>query len=444
MKTGRAKVLHEVAGRTLLGWALDQASALDPAEVVVVVGYEADQVAAATPNDVVAVVQEPQLGTADAVRVGLAGLVGKSDNVLVLPGDMPLIEHSSLRKLLETHIATGAAGTVMTVDLAEPEGYGRVVRSGDSITEIVEHADATSDQRQISEVNTSVYVFDTQLLSDAIAKISTNNAQREYYLPDAIAILVADGHSISAVTVDESEGVGVNTHRQLAEVAVVLRERINGDLMDAGVSMLDPTRVYVDADVEVASGATLLPDTYLRGTTSVGAGAVVGPHVEADDSTIGEGATVRYTVMSSTIIGAQATVGPFTYLRPGTELKEGAKAGAYVEIKQSVVGKGSKVPHLSYIGDAEIGEDTNIGAATITVNYDGEKKHKTKVGDRTRIGSDTMLVAPVTVGDDAYTGAGSVITKDVPDGALGIERSDQRIVEGYAEKRRKRAEEKAE
>lgn len=444
MKTGQAKVLHEAAGRTLLGWALEEASAVDPDEIVVVVGHEADEVTAVTPKGAKAVVQEPQLGTADAVRVGLEGLTGKADTLLVLPGDMPLVTHASLRKLLETHVETGAAGTVMTVELEDPTGYGRIIRSGESITAIVEHADATPEQLLIGEINTSVYVFDTQLLSDAIAKISTNNIQDEYYLPDAIAILVADGHTIAAVAVDQTEGIGVNTQRQLADVATVLRARINDDLMDSGVSMLDPSRVYVDAEVKVAPGATLLPDTYLRGSTTVATGAIIGPSVEAENSTIGEGATVRYTVMSSVIIGSNATVGPFTYLRPGTELKEGAKAGAYVEIKESVVGKGSKVPHLSYIGNAEIGDASNIGAATVTVNYDGEKKHKTKVGDRTRIGSDTMLVAPVTIGDDAYTGAGSVITKDVPDGALGIERSDQRIVEGYAEKRRKRAEEKAE
>jgi bifunctional UDP-N-acetylglucosamine pyrophosphorylase/glucosamine-1-phosphate N-acetyltransferase len=444
MKTGRAKVLHEAAGRTLLGWALEEAAAVDPDEIVVVVGHGSDQVAAAAPSGTKTVVQVPQLGTADAVRVGLEGLVGNPDTVLILPGDMPLVTAESLRTLLDTHNDTAAAGTVMTVQLTDPTGYGRVIRSGESVVGIVEHADATSDQRLIGEVNTSVYIFDTQLLSDAIAKISSDNSQGEYYLPDAIEILISQGHTISAVTVGEAEGIGVNTHGQLAQVAGVLRERINADLMDSGVSMLDPSRVYVDVGVSVAPGATLLPDTYLRGTTTVGTGAVVGPTVEAEDSTIGEGATVRYTVMSSSVIGANAIVGPFTYLRPGTELKEGSKAGAYVEIKESVVGKGSKVPHLSYIGNAEIGEGSNIGAATVTVNYDGEKKHKTKVGDRTRIGSDTMLIAPVTVGDDAYTGAGSVITNDVPDGALGIERSDQRIVEGYAEKRRKRAEEKAE
>ncbi len=444
MKTGRAKVLHEAAGRSLLGWALHEAAAVDPKEIVVVVGHDSDEVTQTVPDGVTVVVQEPQLGTADAVRVGLGGLTGDAEHVLVLPGDMPLVTHESLGRLVEAHLTSGASATVMTVDLDAPDGYGRVIRSGDSVVAIVEHVDATPEQRLIGEVNTSVYVFNTAELAEVIAEITTDNAQGEYYLPDAIALLVAKGRTVTGVVVDETEGVGVNTHGQLAEVSAVLRSRINAQLMESGVSMLDPNRVYVDADVDVAPGATLLPDTYLRGTTTVGAGAKIGPGVEIDDSSIGEGATVRHAVLISAVVGANADVGPFTYLRPGAELKEDSKAGAYVEIKASVVGKGSKVPHLSYIGDAEIGEHSNIGAATVTVNYDGETKHRTKVGDRVHIGSDTMLVAPVTVGDDAYTGAGSVITHDVPDGALGIERSDQRIVEGYAEKRRKRSEEKAE
>ncbi len=444
MKTGRAKVLHEAAGRTLLGWALHEAAAVEPDEVVVVVGHAADQVAAAAPDGVATVLQEPQLGTADAVRVGLSGLSASPDTVLVLPGDMPLVTGESLRRLVAKHQSVGAAATVMTVELDDPDGYGRIVRSGDAVVAIVEDADASPIQREITEVNTSVYVFETDLLRAAIDRVSADNAQGEFYLPDVVAILVGDGHTVAAVAVDASEGVGVNTHGQLAEVAAVLRSRINADLMNAGVAMLDPTRVYIDAEVEVATGASIFPDTYLRGRTTVGSGATIGPSVEADNSTIGAGATVRYAVMDSVIIGPEATVGPYTYLRPGTELKQGSKAGAYVEIKGSVVGRGSKVPHLSYIGDADIGDDANIGAATVTVNYDGETKHRTKVGDRTRVGSDTMLVAPVTIGDDAYTGAGSVITRDVPDGALGIERSDQRNVEGYAERRRKRAEEKAE
>ncbi|MCZ7532433.1 MAG: bifunctional UDP-N-acetylglucosamine diphosphorylase/glucosamine-1-phosphate N-acetyltransferase GlmU [Acidimicrobiia bacterium] len=444
MRTGHAKSLHVAVGRSLLEWALHTAEAIDPGEISVVVGHEADQVAALCPSGVAVVTQEPQLGTGHATSVGLSGLASLDATIVVLPGDMPLVTQESLRLLVATHAARDDAATIMTVDVSDPAGYGRIVRSGNSIVGIVEDRDATAQQRAISEVNTSVYVFDGPLLADAIDKIKNDNDQSEFYLTDVIGILTAEGHSVGAVTVPQDEGMGVNTQGQLAEVSAVLRGRINAELLEAGVAMPDPSRVYIDAGVSVAPGATILPDTYLLGSTTVGEGAVVGPDVEARDSSIAANARVRYSVLDTAVVGERAIVGPYTHLRPGTVLKEGTKAGAYVEIKASVVGKNSKVPHLSYIGDAEIGEDSNVGAATVTVNYDGFNKHKTKIGDRVRIGSDTMLVAPVTIGDDAYTGAGSVITHDVPAGALGVERSDQRIIEGYADKHRKRAEKEAE
>lgn len=442
MRTGRAKALHTVAGMTLVGWALSEATSLDPEAICVVVGHEADNVASVLPPDVTVAVQEPQLGTGHATQVGLTGLVDADTTVVVLPGDMPLITKSSLRRLVDAHAESGAAATVMTVELDDPKGYGRVVRDGESVTAIVEESDASDEQRKITEVNTSVYVFDGKKLAASLSRVTSDNAQAEYYLPDVIEILVSDGDVVGAVTVPSEEGLGVNTQGQLADAGRILRSRINEALLEAGVSMLDPDRVYIDAGVEVESGAHLLPDTYLSGSTTVAAGAVVGPDVDAHDSAIGPDATVRYSVLEGASVGRSATVGPYAYLRPGAVLEEGAKAGTHVEIKASVVGKGSKVPHLSYIGDTEIGEDTNIGAATVTANYDGSNKHRTKIGDRVHIGSDTMLVAPVSVGDDATTGAGSVITRDVPDGALGIERSDQKNIEGYAERSRKRAEER--
>jgi bifunctional UDP-N-acetylglucosamine pyrophosphorylase/glucosamine-1-phosphate N-acetyltransferase len=431
-----------VAGMTLVDWALSEAVSLDPEAISVVVGHEAESVREVLPPDVSVVVQEPQLGTGHATQVGLTGLVDIDTTIVVLPGDMPLITAASLRLLVDTHASAGSAATVMTVDLDDPTGYGRVVRDGDSVVAIVEESDASDAQRSITEVNTSVYVFDGEKLSQALSNVTSDNVQAEYYLTDVIEILASGGHSVGAVAVPSDEGLGVNTQLQLAYAGGILRSRINSELLDDGVSMLDPDRVYIDAGVVVESGASILPDTYLSGTTTVAAGAVVGPDVNARDSVIGEDATVRYSVLDHAVVGNGASVGPYAYLRPGAVLKEDAKAGSYVEIKASVVGKGSKVPHLSYIGDTEIGEDSNIGAATVTVNYDGTKKHRTKIGDRVHIGSDTMLVAPVTIGDDAVTGAGSVITNDVPDGALGIERSDQKNVEGYAERRRKRAEER--
>ena len=440
MRSETAKVLHEAAGRTLLDWVLAASRSLDPLESTVVVGHQAEAVAATLSEDVESILQEPQHGTGHAVQVGMEGLTDHTGTIVVVPGDMPLITGRALVELVAHHQETGAVATVMTVVLDDPTGYGRIVRGEFGVDSIVEERDATPAQKVIDEVNTSVYVFDGRLLGPALETITPDNSQGEYYLTDVIAFLVSSGHTVSALTVPAEMGIGVNTHAQLAEVAGVLRRRINTDLLDSGVWMLDPSRVYVDADVAVDPTAKIYPEVHLTGTTTVGPGAVVGPNVQADDTTIGQDAVVKQAVMHQATVGREAIVGPFAYLRPGAVLERGAKAGTYVEIKGSTVGAGSKVPHLSYIGDATIGERTNVGAGTITVNYDGYTKHRTTIGDRVRIGSDSMLIAPVTVGDDAVTAAGSVITQDVPEGALGVSRDPQRNVDGYSEKRRKRAE----
>ncbi len=440
MRTGEAKVLHEAAGRTLLGWAFHELTEVDVVETSVVVGHEADRVAAACPQHVRTVLQQPQHGTGHAASVGLTGLTAADGPILVLPGDMPLIRPESIASLVEVHERQGAAATILTVELEDPTGYGRIVRRDGSVEAIVEERDATDEQRSISEVNTSVYVFDGPLLAGALERITADNDQGEYYLTDVIGILVADGHQVAGLAVPAEEGAGVNSHRQLAEVAAVLRGRINDDLLEAGVWMLDPSRVYLDADVVVEPGAKVHPDTYVEGASHIAAGAEVGPGVRLVDTSVASGARVQHAVCLSASIGPDASVGPFAYLRPGAVIAAGAKVGTYVEIKGSTVGEGSKVPHLSYIGDTTIGRNSNIGAGTITVNYDGYDKHRTEIGDNVRIGSDTMLVAPVRVGDDAFTGAGSVVTTDVPDGALAVERNAQKNVPGYAEKRRRRAE----
>jgi len=439
MKTGKAKVLHEACGLTLLAWALRSSAAADPDETSVVVGYQGTEVAAALPDGAVSVVQEPQNGTGHAAQVGLAGFTQAHDTVVVMPGDMPLIHPDTIASLVASHTESDAAATILTVDLDDPFGYGRVVAEGESVTAIVEERDATPEQRTISEVNTSVYVFDGALLADGLERIGTDNDQGEQYLTDVIAVLVGDGHIVRSFGADQEEGLGVNSQGQLAEAASLLRGRINTDLMESGVWMLDPTRVYIDASVDVASRTEIYPDTYLTGSTRIETGACIGPSVQINDSTIGEGARVLNAVLNGATVGTEALVGPFAYLRPGAVLAAGSKAGAYVEIKNSEIGEGSKVPHLSYIGDTTIGRDTNVGAATVTVNYDGYAKHRTTIGDRVKIGSDTMLIAPVTIGDDASTGAGSVITHDVPEGALGVERNLQRNIPDYAEKRRQRA-----
>ena len=440
MKSDLAKVLHTAAGRTLLEWTFSALADVDVREVCVVVGHQADAVAAACDPTIHTALQEPQHGTGHAATVGLTGLDSHEGPVLIVPGDMPLIRSASLASLVDHHVSEGAAATVLSVDLDDPTGYGRIIRVGDAVSEIVEERDATDEQRRVTEVNTSVYVFDGSLLAAALDRITPDNDQGEYYLTDVIGLLRADGHVVQAVTVDAEEGIGVNSHAQLAEAAAVLRTRINAALLDDGVWMLDPSRVYIDADVQVETGARLMPDVYLEGATSVGALAEVGPGVRLIDTSVGPGARVQHAVAMSSTIGPDALVGPYAYLRPGATLLKGSKVGTYVEVKGSEIGEGSKVPHLSYIGDTTIGRGSNIGAGTITVNYDGFAKHRTVIGDNVRIGSDTMLVAPVTIGDNAFTGAGSVVTNDVPEGALAVERTTQKNVEGYAEKRRRRAE----
>lgn len=440
MRSDRAKVLHEAAGRTLLQWVLDASSTIEPDEMSVVVGHQSGEVAATLPAGAVAAVQEPQNGTGHAASVGLTGFSDTPDTIVIIPGDMPLVRSGTLRDLLARHRETGATATVLAVELDDPHGYGRIIRSGDRVEAIVEERDATPEMRSIAEVNTSVYVFDGAPLVDALARIGNDNDQGEYYLTDVIGVLVGDGGNVGSFLADAEEGLGVNSQAQLAEAAGVLRSRINADLLESGVWMLDPSRAYVDADVSIAPGVEIYPDTYLTGATEIASGASLGPGVQIHDSAVGERSTVVQAVVMESTVGADAKVGPYTYLRPGTVLADGAKAGAYVEIKNSEIGEGSKVPHLSYIGDTTIGKETNIGAATVTVNYDGYDKHRTRIGDRAKIGSDTMLIAPVTIGDDAFTGAGSVITHDVPDGSLGVERSPQKNIPDYAERRRRRAE----
>lgn len=441
MKSDLAKVLHAVAGRSLLGWVLDAAEPLGLDRTVVVVGYQAEHVIATLPESVRAATQEEQLGTAHAAGIGLDALGDPDGTVLVLPGDMPLLSTDSLQGLLDHHAASGAAATLLTARMSDPTGYGRILRDGENIVGIVEDGDAGSTQLEIDEVNTSVYAFEAPLLEAALARVSSDNHQDEFYLTDVIEVLAAQGHPVLAVLVDEVEATGVNSHAQLARTGAVLRSRINQHWMEDGVWMLDPDQVYIDATALLEPGVRLYPGVHIEGDSAIGAGAEVGPSVHVRDSTIGSGAHVRYAVITQAVVGAGAEVGPFARLRPGAELRGRSKVGTFVEVKNSTVGEGSKVPHLSYIGDATIGEATNIGAGTITCNWDGFEKHPTTIGSRVFVGSDTMLVAPVELGDDSVTAAGSVITDDVAPGALGVERSEQKEIRGYAERRRRRAQE---
>ena len=441
MKSDVAKVLHEVAGRPLIGWMLRLLDAVDPAETVVVVGHQASAVTDALPPGVRTALQAEQNGTGHATQIGLAQLsIAPGDVVVVLPGDMPLIHEESLVGMVETHHAQGAAATVLTVPHG-PRDFGRIVRNGDRVVAIVEARDATPEQYAIGEVNTSVYAFDGESLLSALAELQPDNDQGELYLTDVVGILVGRGETVAAAHVaDPEEATGVNSHDQLAAVAAELRRRINTAWMRSGVWMQDPHRTYVDADVVIEGGARLYADVHLEGATTVAAGAEIGPAVFAVDTTIGPAARVWYSVLRQADVGAGAEVGPYVSLRPGAVLRDNSKAGTFVEIKNSELGEGSKVPHLSYVGDTTIGKGSNIGAGTIVANYDGYQKHRTVIGDGVRVGSDSVLIAPVELGDESWTGAGSIIAKDVEPGALAVTRSPEKHVPGYAARRRARAE----
>jgi bifunctional UDP-N-acetylglucosamine pyrophosphorylase/glucosamine-1-phosphate N-acetyltransferase len=390
------------------------------------------------PTGVELAVQEEPRGTGDAVAAALPLLEGDG-TVLVVNGDMPLITGEAIAALLAEHAAAGAAGTLATMELEDPAGYGRVVRATDgSVARVVETkapGDATPEELAIREVNAGLYAFDVAGLRGALARLGDDNAQGEVYLPDVVPVLLADGLVVRAhVLPDPNLALGVNDRVDLADVTALAQRRIHQFHQRAGVTIVDPASTLVDADVRIGRDTILQPSTFLRGETRIGEHAAVGPATTVIDSVIGDGASVVHSYLDGATVGRHALVGPFAYLRPGADLRDGAKAGTFVEVKNSVVGERSKVPHLSYIGDTEIGEGSNIGAGTITANYDGRTKHRTTIGAGVRVSVHTSLVAPVTVGDGAYTGAGSVITEDVPPGALGIARERQRNIEGYADR----------
>ena len=442
-----AKVLHGFAGRSLLGHVLAAAEPLRADRTVVVVGHRrADVVAhlAEIAPSATAVVQEEQHGTGHAVRIALEALsrdqpVAQTSvgTVVVLPGDAPLLRQESLDELVREHVESGAAATMLTSVVSDPTGYGRVIRAPDgSVDRVVEHKDATADELAVAEVSALVYAFDGALLIEAVRRLSSHNAQGEQYLPDVVSILARDGRDVRAVVTDEDETAGVNDRVQLAAAHRAYNARLLEQHMRAGVTVVDPATTWIDASVQLEPDVMLLPGVDLHGATYVAEGAAIGPQVTLSDTTVGARARVSRAVAVSASIGADATVGPFAYLRPGTVLAEAVHIGTYVEIKNSEIGTGSKVPHLSYVGDATIGEHTNIGAASVFVNYDGVAKHRSTIGDHARTGADNMFVAPVHVGDGAYTAAGSVITEDVPPGALGVARAPQRNVGGWVARRR--------
>lgn len=440
MKSQLPKVLHSIAGRSLLGHVLHALDAIDPENVKVVVGAGREMVEAHLEQiapDAIAVFQAERNGTGHAVQIALEGVKG-SGQVLILAGDTPMLSGETLKEFVAAHLAGGFSASVMTAEHPDPTGYGRIIRSNENlILKIVEEKDASDDEKLIFEVNAGVYLFDLESLTRTITKLKSNNAQGELYLTDVVELIRAGGGQVAPIVCEDfTETLGVNDRIQLAEAAAILRDRINQRHMQNGVSILDPTTTWIDDSVTIASDVTVLPGSWILGSTAIATGAVIGPRTTLQDCAVNSGAVVKESNCTASEIGANAVVGPFTYLRAGTVLANESKAGAFVEIKNSQIGIGSKVPHLSYIGDANIGEGTNIGAATIVVNYDGVTKHRTEIGDHVRIGSDTMLIAPVSVGDGAYTAAGSVITEDVPSGAIGVARSKQRNVLGWVLRKR--------
>jgi bifunctional UDP-N-acetylglucosamine pyrophosphorylase / glucosamine-1-phosphate N-acetyltransferase len=445
MKSATPKMLHPICGRSLVGHAVAAARALDPGHLVVVVGHAREQVAehlAAVDPRAVTAVQEQQLGTGHAVRTALNELgrqgVALDGTVVVTYGDVPLLTADTLAAFTAAHEADGNAVTVLTAQVPDPTGYGRIVRGADGqVTAIVEQKDASEALRLVKEINSGVYAYDARLLAEALGKVTAHNAQGEEYLTDTLAILRGAGHRVGAYAApDHREIAGVNDRVQLAAARRALNDRLLTRAMLDGATIVDPASTWIDVTVTFEPDALVHPNTQLLGATSIAGGAEVGPNCTLTDTAVGAGARVSNTVADRAEIGEQASVGPYAYLRPGAKLGKKAKAGTYVEMKNASIGEGTKVPHLSYVGDATIGEYTNIGAASVFVNYDGEAKHHTTIGSYCKTGSDNMFVAPVVVGDGAYTAAGSVITKDVPAGSLAVARGQQRNIDGWVARKR--------
>ena len=438
MRSRTPKVLHTFAGKTFLQRVMASVGAQDPDTLAVVVHYQADRVAAAARsyNDQVEIVNQDDIpGTGRAVQCAMTQLAERgelSGPVLIAASDMPLLDAGTLHDLLEFHEASGNGATVLTTILDDPTGYGRIIRDREgNVLRIVEQKDANRSELAVQEVNTSVYVFEAAVLARSIAGLKSNNAQGEFYLTDALEMAKADGNVGAFAAPDPLTVEGVNDRVQLSELSKAYNHRICERWMRDGVTILDPATTWIEDDVQIARDATILPGSFLQGRTVIGEGAVVGPYTTLIDAVVDAGATVERSRVQGTHIGADATIGPWTYLRPGNELGTGTKAGAFVEMKNAHIGDGTKVPHLSYVGDADLGEHTNIGGGTITANYDGVHKHHTNIGSNVHIGAGNLFVAPVEVGDNVTSGAGSVIRHAVPDDAMVYSENTQHVVEGW-------------
>jgi len=441
MKSALPKVLHRVAGIPMLNHVLKTAAALKPNSVTVVVGHRAHALTshlAAQPG-LRCVVQEPQLGTAHALLTAQPALATATGALLVLSGDVPLLRAQTLKELIDRHLQTSACATIVTAVVKQPAGYGRIVRNGERIARIVEERDATANERAICEINSGIYAFALDGLFEALRGVATSNVQREYYLPDLVAIHVNRGERVETLRVmDADEILGINNREDLEAVSRVLRSRKNSELMASGVTIEDSATTYIDPDVAVGADTIIHPGVSLEGTTTIGRECEIHTGARIVDSRIGDRVVIfNHCVITSSTVATDGRVGPFAHLRPGSDIRDGARVGNFVELKKTVLGAGSKSMHLAYLGDATIGTKVNVGAGTITCNYDGEKKYPTVIEDGAFIGSDSQLVAPVKIGKDAYVGSGTTVREDVPGGALAVSAGKQRNIEDWAKKRKK-------
>ena len=438
MKSKLPKVLHKAAGKPMLQHVLDAAKGAGAKRNIVVVGFGGEQVKEAMGDQAEFVVQAEQLGTGHAVRQAEPLLRDEQGTVVVLCGDTPLVTSDLIAKLYEGHKAAGAKATVLTAIMPDATGYGRIIRTAEGdVARIVEQKDATEAERQVKEVNSGIYCFECQDLFAALEKVGCDNAQGEYYLPDVLGILREQGEKIWAVAADDYEStLGINSRVQLAGAEKILRRRKNIELMDKGVTLMDPDSTFVDADVEVGADTVIYPFTWLEGKTVVGEGCEIGPNSRFTNAQISDNVAAQFTYGHDCVIDSGVTMGPYVHIRPNSHIFNDVKIGNFVEVKNSNVGVGTKLPHLQYIGDSDVGSNVNLGCGTVTVNYDGKLKHRTVIGDNAFVGCNTSLVAPVSVGEGAYIGAGSVITKDVPAGELAIGRARQKVITGWADKRK--------
>jgi UDP-N-acetylglucosamine diphosphorylase/glucosamine-1-phosphate N-acetyltransferase len=438
MKSKLPKVLHQVAGKSMVRHVADCSLRAGAEKLITIIGFGGTEVKEAMADFSQIVEQKEQLGTGHAVQQCIPALEGYSGDVVILCGDTPLLRQTTLAKLVEKHQMSGDGATVLTAKLSSPTGYGRIIRQGGQVVAIVEEKDATEEERQVREINTGIYCFKSEKLIEALGSLRNDNAQGEYYLTDTLAYLVGQDVAVGAMVLEDAdEAIGVNSRAQLAQVEGILRKRKNEELMANGVTLLDPASTFIDEEVEIGADTIIYPFTWIEGASKIGEDCRIGPNTRLTNVEIGDAVEIQFAYAHDCRIDEQVTAGPYVHLRPDTHLKAGVKVGNFMEVKNSIVGEGTKLPHFSYIGDADLGKEINIGCGTITVNYDGVKKHRTVIEDGAFIGCNSNLVAPVRIEKGAYVGAGSTITKDVPAEGLGVSRAKQSNFEGWVKRRNK-------